>query len=195
MSDVIKFLNRVVDRLEAARVPYMVCGSVASGLHGEMRQTQDLDILIDPTGAEFARLIGSLSGEFYVDEIAARRAFEHREMFNAIDLVTLWKADFMLLKDQPFHHCEFDRATPISVEGRSIRVSTPEDVILSKLVWAKMSDSERQMRDVVTVIKHRYKELDLAYLDRWASRLGVSDRLAIVMRDGGREQARGDELV
>lgn len=194
MSEMLIFLRRLVDRLDAASAPYMICGSVASGLYGEMRQTQDLDVVIDPTGAEFARLIKSFGDDFYVDADAARFAFEHGEMFNVIDRTTMWKADLILLKDQPFYHSEFARARTFDIEGRSVRVASPEDIVLAKLQWARIGSSERQMRDVVTVIKHRHNELDREYLDHWAARLGVCDLLAVVMRDAALEQPRGDEL-
>jgi hypothetical protein len=51
--------------------------------------------------------------------------------------------------------------------------------ILSKLVWAKDSGSELQRRDVRTLLDD---SMDRAYLDRWASRLGVAEALAEIMQ-------------
>jgi hypothetical protein len=51
---------------------------------------------------------------------------------------------------------------------------------LAKLLWIKMSDSERQWRDVQSVWALKKGELDLPYLRQWASRLSVADLLSKV---------------
>ena len=56
-------------------------------------------------------------------------------------------------------------------------VVSPEDVILSKLAWAKESMSERQMQDVLGVLQMRRGRLDEEYLRKWASVLGVEGLL------------------
>jgi len=52
----------------------------------------------------------------------------------------------------------------------------PEDLILSKLVWAKDSRSELQLRDVRQLISAQ-PALDWPYVDRWAEALQVTDLL------------------
>ena len=49
---------------------------------------------------------------------------------------------------------------------------SPEDLILSKLMWANDSGSELQMRDVSQLILSA-KDLDKDYLSAWAETLGV----------------------
>ncbi len=56
-------------------------------------------------------------------------------------------------------------------------VASAEDTILSKLEWSEDSGSERQFRDVVAVIQIQRASLDLDSLDRWATELGIDDRL------------------
>ena len=65
----------------------MIGGSFASTFHGHPRATQDIDIVIDPTRDALLRFTTSLPGErVYVGQTAALEAFEHRVMFNVIDL-------------------------------------------------------------------------------------------------------------
>ena len=59
----------------------------------------------------------------------------------------------------------------------SVYVASPEDTILSKLQWAKMSGSERQTRDALRVYEMQRDGLDEAYLARWAVELGVEELL------------------
>ncbi len=52
----------------------------------------------------------------------------------------------------------------------------PEDLILSKLVWMKQSQSELQARDVRQLLAH-VKTLEMDYLGKWSRALGVYDLL------------------
>ena len=62
-------------------------------------------------------------------------------------------------------------------------VATPEDTILSKLEWAKLGESERQLRDVGSVLRMSAATLDLPYIERWAPELGVSELWERVQRE------------
>lgn len=55
-------------------------------------------------------------------------------------------------------------------------IVSAEDLILSKLAWAKASRSEMQLRDVHQLLT-AVPTLDQAYLDRWAASLIVTDLL------------------
>jgi hypothetical protein len=58
---------------------------------------------------------------------------------------------------------------------------TPEDAILSKLEWAKRTDSERQMRDAASIVEMN-PTLDRQYVTNWAEQLGVSDLWQAISR-------------
>ena len=49
---------------------------------------------------------------------------------------------------------------------------TPEDLIISKLDWARQSRSEVQLGDVRNVLAS-VPDLDEGYLARWTARLGL----------------------
>lgn len=67
----------------------------ASRAHGLPRATQDLDIVIAPTGKSLDALLSKLSPDvYYVDVDVARDAFRNHGMFNVIDHATGWKIDF-----------------------------------------------------------------------------------------------------
>ena len=54
-------------------------------------------------------------------------------------------------------------------------VATAEDTILSKLLWSRESESERQVRDAAGVVSAVGDSLDREYVARWAEKLGVAD--------------------
>jgi hypothetical protein len=172
-----EFLGRLVALLEQAGIPFMVAGSLASGVHGEPRTTNDIDVVISPTAEQLRRFLASLGAAYYVSPQAALEAFHQRSMFNIIDLDTGFKADLILRKDRPFDLEEFGRRRTVTVLGNTAPVASPEDIILSKLEWSAITESDRQIRDALGVVMVQRDSLDLAYLRKWAKELGVADRL------------------
>lgn len=169
-------LKRLVEKLDTAGVPFMVAGSFASTYHGVPRSTQDIDLVIDPTARSLDALLADLPDpEYYVDPEVAREAMSRRSQFNVIDLATGWKVDFVIRKDRPFSLEEFRRRELADLLGVKVFVATAEDAVLSKLEWAKLGDSERQLRDVEGILSVRGAGLDRAYIEDWVSALGVSE--------------------
>lgn len=161
----------------------MLTGSFASNEYGELRSTQDIDIVVDPTPDSldsFLDLLGSDS--FYVDRSGAHDELERRGMFNVIDLQLGWKVDLVIRKDRPFSHEEFRRRVMTEAFGFPIAIATAEDVVLSKLEWARRGESQRQIRDAASIVRARGDTLDNAYLDRWAAVLDVQGELAEARR-------------
>jgi hypothetical protein len=154
----------------------MLVGSAASSSHGVSRSTRDIDLLIDPSPATLGRLLNLLAEEdVYVDPNVARAEFGRKGQFNVIDISTGWKADLIYLKTGFFESSEFERRTLLTVFGVRVFVATAEDTVLSKLAWAKMGQSEQQIRDVVGIIEAQANALDRAYIERWLDELGVRD--------------------
>ena len=95
-------------------------------------------------------------------------------MFNAISNVTQYKLDLILTKDNAFDRERFARRTRTPFSNGSLWVTSPEDIVLGKLLWGRqMGGSERQERDVAGVLIEQAGALDDAYLDRWAEDLGL----------------------
>jgi hypothetical protein len=167
-------LADVIPRLDAAAVPFMVTGSLASSYHGEPRATRDLDVIIDPTTTGLARLVEDLAaGGYYVDRDVALGALSERTQFNAIGPDAL-KVDFIIRRNRPFSIAEFGRRQPADLLGTQGFVPTAEDLIIAKLEWAIAADSDRQRRDVTGIVAAT-DDLDDAYIERWAATLGVLD--------------------
>jgi hypothetical protein len=177
-------LSRLVAKLDAAAIPHMLAGSFASTYHGIPRTTQDVDIVVDLTGAKLQTLLGSLRAEeYYVDTDAAQDALRRRTQFNIIDMETGWKVDLIIRKDRPFSIEEFDRRQPAELFGTKVFVATAEDSIVAKLEWAKLGDSERQLRDVAGIVASRGEALDVAHIEKWVKALGLQDLWARVRVD------------
>ncbi len=187
MSEQRDFLQRLVEGLDEAGVPYVVAGSLSSSLHGRPRATNDIDLVIAPTESQFQHFLDSLGPDYYVSRDAAWAALKGRTAFNIIDLRTGWKADLYVRGSRPFSITEFDRRRKAAVLGMEVWVLSPEDAILSKLEWAKESMSERQMQDVLGVLQMRRGSLDEEYLRKWADVLGVQDLLKRLLEEARKE--------
>ena len=171
-------IQRILASLEQAEVPYMVTGSLASSLYGEPRSTHDIDVVIDPTRDSLEKLLDEFPAEaYYVSRDAAFETLETRSLFNVIDFASGWKVDFIIRKDREFSVTEFGRRRIREVLGFQLYVASAEDVILAKLEWARMSDSERQIRDVAGILRAQGDALETEYVETWASHLDVLDEL------------------
>jgi hypothetical protein len=187
MSEQRDFFKRLVDLLDKASVPYMVAGSLGSSLHGRPRATNDIDLVIAPTELQFQHFLDSLGLDYYISKEAAWAALSSRTTFNIIDIKTGWKADLRVRGARPFSITEFDRRRKAAILGMEVWVLSPEDVILSKLEWAKQSASQRQMQDVLGVLQMRHESLDKEYLRKWADVLGVQDLLKKLLKEAQKE--------
>ncbi len=174
-----ELLRRVIQALSRGRIRYMLTGSVASSLQGEPRSSHDIDIVVAIEKAAIADLVHSFPPpRFYLNAESVAQAVARRDMFNLIDSHTGDKVDFWLLTDQPFDRMRFSRRRVEEVMGLQIAVSAPEDTILAKLRWAKLSGgSKKQFTDALRVYEVQSGNLDIAYLQDWANKIGVKDLL------------------
>jgi len=170
-----ELLKKVIQALDQAGIQYMITGSIVSSLQGEPRSTHDIDMLIAVQSSKVHELIGAFPpSDFYLDKNSILDAVNRRSMFNLIDLKGGDKVDFWMLTDEPFDRSRFSRRYREEFMGLKLQVSSPEDTILAKLRWAKLSGgSEKQFTDALRVYELQYGKLDVNYLEHWAKKLDV----------------------
>jgi hypothetical protein len=153
----------------------MLSGSFASAYYGAPRSTQDIDLVIQANPAQLRAFVQSLPGnEYYADVDAALEAQKRRSLINVIDLASGWKIDLIIRKLRPFSEEEFRRRQQVNLDGTPLFLASAEDVVISKLEWSKRACSQRQIEDVAAILRVRWVELDLSYLERWILELGLS---------------------
>ena len=169
-----KVFKRITSALDQAGVAYMVTGSFASAYYGHPRATQDIDIVIAATEDQLRRFVQLFpENEYYVDLNAALQAHKRQSLFNLVDMLTGWKVDFIIRKSRPFSAEEFQRRTKVNLEDVDLFVASAEDVIISKLEWAKLAQSERQVDDAAGILRTRLSLLDQSYLQKWIRQLDL----------------------
>jgi hypothetical protein len=182
-----ELLKKTIAALDTANTPYMLTGSFASSLQGEPRLTHDIDLVVAITPDAVASLLALFPPpDYYIDEAATAAAIANQSQFNLLDVVGGDKVDFWLLTDDAFDQSRFGRRYVENFDGRPLHVSRPEDTILMKLRWAKMSGgSERQFGDARGVFELQGKSLDLPYIERWVKFLDVTELWDRLRREAG----------
>ncbi len=172
MSEELEVLKTVAQRLAAAGIAYMVTGSMAVNYHAVPRMTRDIDVVVALSPEDTDRLCALFQGDFYIDREAAGQAIAEKKTFNIIHKAYVIKVDFIVRKESEYRLAEFARRRRVSVADFDLFIVAPEDLIISKLDWARHTRSEVQLADVRNLLAG-VKDLDRSYLDRWVSSLGL----------------------
>ena len=69
-------------------------------------------------------------------------------MFNIIDHASGFKADFVVLKDSAYRKNEFERRIQIVLFNMKVFIVSPEDLLISKLIWVQDFQSSLQIEDI-----------------------------------------------
>jgi len=170
-------LGRITTHLAESGIAYMLVGSFASSFHGALRSTHDIDLMIEATPDQLRTLIPALQRQGYYAELdAALDACRHESLFNVIDSATGWKIDLIFRRSRPFDQEEFRRRRAANLYDIQLFVASAEDVIISKLEWAKLGGSQRQIEDVARVMAAQWKTLDQVYLSKWIGELDLQEQ-------------------
>jgi hypothetical protein len=150
----------------------------------------DVDLVADIKMSHVARLAEALEKDYYIDAEMVKDAIRRSASFNLVHLDTMIKVDIFIVKDRPYDSKALSRRQPDTLDEESSRrfyLSSPEDVILSKLQWYRMGGtvSQQQYKDVLGVLKVQADRLDFEYLKSWALKLNLSDLLSRSFADAG----------
>ena len=168
--------QKIVAKLEKLEKPFAFTGGLATITYGDPRTTRNVDLImkINPWERDFAdKLADILSDDFFFSIESCREAIDEQTMFQAIDKETMFKVDIHLSDIVP-GSC--DRRCNVRIPtGRIVPMVSPEDSILSKLVWIKLG-SGISRKDVVAMLRVQ-ENLDTEYLETTAMQLGVEQIL------------------
>lgn len=174
MSEELEILKIVVERLEQAHVPYFISGSMAANYYTVPRMTRDIDIVLELKPSHLKLFIDNFRDDFYVEEESIKEEVGRRGMFNLIHKEYAFKVDFIIRKETEFQDSCFKRRREVRLEDHAAWMISREDLVIAKLLWAKDSLSELQLRDVKNLLLTA-GNLDTAYLEQWVSRLSLKD--------------------
>jgi arsenate reductase-like glutaredoxin family protein len=170
MQSELDILRDVTQRFDKAGIQYMLTGSFALNYYAQPRMTRDMDFVVALTPNDADSVVKLFEGDYYVPRNAVVRALANQSLFNIIHSDSIFKVDCIVRKNTEYRLLEFERRHQIHIDDLAIWIVSKEDLIISKLCWAKDSHSEFQLRDVRNLLKSGY---DADYLQDWAKTLGL----------------------
>ena len=180
-------LAAVARAFAALAVRWAIGGSVASAAHGEPRATNDVDVVALLTEQDARALVQQLGADFYADADAAADAARRHSSFNVIDNRSFIKIDVFVPPPGPLGAGQLDRLQMLQILPGvgALPILGPEDVILQKLRWYELGGgvSDRQWRDIVSVLRIAREAIDFEYLVDVASHHGLGVVLARAQSD------------
>jgi hypothetical protein len=171
VSDEIAVLKLVAGALDAAGIDYMVTGSLALSAYAVPRMTRDVDLVVALVPDDADRLCAHLGDDFDCHPESIRSAIVRGSMFNLIHSTRVVKVDFVVRKTSPFRLEEFARRRRVDVDGQPVWIVSPEDLLLSKLLWGHGRASAVQRADVMNLVASW--PIDWLYVERWGRDLGL----------------------
>lgn len=188
-KDDMTVFEEVCRKLESLGLPYFITGSIAASIHGEIRSTNDADIVISIGIEQVDSLILAFAIDYYIDERMIHEAILRRRSFNVIHFGSSFKIDFYVPQKTPFFESQLrrvKRTVLFADSSQAYPVISAEDLILSKLLWFQKGDciSDQQWRDILGMLKTKQEGLDFGYLSHWAVALGVKELLEKTYADG-----------
>ncbi len=174
MSEELDVLKTVITRLDKAKIPYMITGSIACNFYSIPRMTRDIDMIIEIKLSDTKKVYELFKDDFYIGEEEVTTAVREQGMFNIIHNEAIVKVDFIVRKNSEYRRVEFNRRKYFDFEGMKIAIVLPEDLIISKLFWAKESRSEMQINDVKNLMAS-VEQIDYNYIKRWVKELGIEN--------------------
>ncbi|MFM7425925.1 MAG: hypothetical protein ACKO7W_13195 [Elainella sp.] len=186
IQDSTEITARLHQILTQLGIPYYVTGGVVAIAYGEPRTTRDVDLVLAIVPTQIDALVAALVNDgFYVPGAEDVKTGRMRSLsVTHIDSVS--RADLVVSGTGEFDQIRFQRRRFVALpSGLPVYFSSPEDIILAKLNWGQRSDSEKQWRDVLGVLKVQQEALDYGYLGDWAERLGLGELLERALVEAG----------
>jgi hypothetical protein len=172
MWNELDIVRDVSARLDQAGIAYMLTGSMAMNYYAQPRMTRDVDVVVSLGTKDIDVIVELFSPDYYLSREAAYDSIANETMFNLIHQDSVIKVDFIVRKSSPYRRKEFENRQRIVIEDFSTWIVAKEDLVVSKLDWARDSRSETQLRDVRNLA---VTGCDTEYIERWTTELGINE--------------------
>lgn len=181
-SDLPAVLLAVTDAVESLGLTYAVGGAIAQNYWGTVRGTVDVDILAQIPALRYQDLANALNERgFVLRDESGREAPVDVPRIRAMALdrhvFVIYRGGIrveVFVPFLPFQQEILRRAARLPFEGRTLPITTGEDLVVLKLIFHRPKD----LGDVRGILVNQRGRLDLAYLRAAASRVLPDERLA-----------------
>lgn len=152
-------VSLLAEKLDIARIDYMIIGGQAVLVYGEPRLTKDIDITIGLDPAEKGRIIEFVKSndlsilvqniEQFIDETFVLPCDSKKHKL---------RVDF-ILSNSEYEMRAFKRVNEIEIDGYKVKFASVEDLIIHKIIAGRPRDIED-----IKVIVLKNKNIDVDYI-------------------------------
>ena len=169
---------RVVCALDRCAIPYFLAGAFSSNHYGFPGSTRIADFALQlksAVGTDFAHALGEPF------ELDPQLSFEtdtgtYRQIINYRG--SPFKIELFLLSNDAHDQERFKRRRQVQLPGRTGWYPAPEDVIITKLRWARGKDRD----DVRGIMSVQRGNLDWPYIEKWCRQHGTLAKMEEIRR-------------
>ncbi len=180
-----ELLRFLVTRLEDARIPYALGGSVASMVYGEPRATLDIDVVVTLDRSASERLLEAFPApDFYLSPERVTAVAAEGGTFNAIHPESGLKIDFFVVSDRVEQSQLARRVRRSVLPGLSGWFSPPEELIVKKLQYFRMGESPKHLRDIRSMLRISPEAIDLERVEKLVRECGLEAEWMQVQGEG-----------
>jgi predicted nucleotidyltransferase len=168
---VLAVLDRTLETVRSAGIPFLVIGEIGSALWGRDRGTNDIDLFVRP---EMSPRVLELLGDAGFE---TRVVYEHwlsKAHLDGVDVDIIYRASRDILLDDEM----LERASSVTYRGREIPVAPPEDLVVMK-AGATREDTARYWYDALGILSSA--PLDWDYLVKRARQHGPRRVLSLLL--------------
>jgi len=166
----IDIVRDISTRLEAADIGYMLTGSMALNGYDLPCVPHNLDFVIALYPRDAEVMVRLFSPDYDLSREAVDSAIAQQSFFNLFHRKNRVKVNCIICQQGKYRLTEFSRRQRAKFENFKTWIVSKEDLIISKLHWARKSRSPRHLRDVSNLAA---TGCDTIYVERWARALGI----------------------
>jgi hypothetical protein len=162
-------------------IPHMTVGGIAGIYYGIGRLTDDADFVIQVDDLWLTPLRKALGPAFSIDPQPRIETVTLGTYYVVTHKDSDFDIDLFILRDNPHERVAFSRRRMIDFEGGKTPICTPEDYIITKLLWAKSDLRSKDAEDARSVLSVQKGALDYAYIRHWCEQHQTAHLLDLIM--------------
>ena len=167
MNPLVQALKRITKFLQTQHIPYMVIGGIANLVWGTPRSTFDIDITVQ-TSSDRESLVKIIHKGFKVRVPHPEKFIEETRVLPLQDKAGM-NID-LIFAGLPYEEFAIRRAKTIQWQGIKVKICSPEDLIIDKIISTRAKDKD----DVFGIVTNMKSKLDRIYLDPIVKKLSVA---------------------
>ncbi len=174
MSNATQITRRVIAALNLTGIPHMLVGAFSRNAYAHPRSTQDADLVVALTGHSLPPLVEALGPDFLLESQATFETNTGTLRDTLVEKSSTFKIELFHLSSDIHDQERFKRRRPTQFDGEPTFIPSPEDVIVTKLRWARRKDVD-DVRDILMFVGAT--DLDWDYIHHWTAIHGTRGKL------------------